>query len=221
MKLSAILLSGGVGSRMEAAIPKQYLPLGGKPLVLHSFERLRNCPLIDEVIVVCHQNYRRLFPDTCFADPGNRRQDSLFQGLKQVHSQAEFILVHDAARPLLSEEDLLAVIQAGFEFGAATLALPAISTIKQADRNLMVTQTFDRSTLYTIQTPQVIRKDVLTLGFALAQENDLTVTDDVSLAELTGHPVKLVIGSPENIKITTPEDLALAESLFDERLLEV
>lgn len=206
---------------MDATTPKQYLPLGGKPLVLHAFELLQSCPLIDEVIVVCHSQYHSLFPAPTFAEPGKRRQDSLFNGLQKATKSSDIILVHDAARPLLVEEDLLAVIAAGTKYGAATLACPATSTIKQADSNLMVQKTFDRSTLYTIQTPQVVKKEVLTLGFALAHEKELTVTDDVSLAELTGQPVKLVIGSSENIKITTPEDLALAESLFDERLVQI
>ena len=211
--LSAILLSGGVGSRMEASTPKQYLPLAGKRIALHAFERLISFPHIEEVIVVCHPAYRSLFPTCPFAEPGERRQDSLFNGLQMVNTQATHILVHDAARPLLSEEDLTHVIEAGLEVGSAT--------IKQADSSMMVTKTHDRSTLFTIQTPQVIKKEILLDGFRVAQEKKLTVTDDVSLAELVGQPVKLMIGSSENIKITTPEDLILAESLLNERLLSV
>ena len=221
MKISAILLSGGLGSRMEASTPKQYLPLAGKPLALHSYELLRCTPLISEVIVVCHEHYRPLFRGALFAEPGPRRQDSLYQGLQLVDDAAEMILVHDAARPLLSEEDLMRVIQSGLEVGAAALATPAISTIKEADQNLMVKRTLDRAVLWHIQTPQVIRKEVLWRGFALANEQGLTVTDDVSLAELTGHPVQLIAGSTDNLKITSPEDLVLAESLFNERLVHI
>ena len=215
--ITAILLSGGVGSRMGLSMPKQYLPLAGKPLALHCYKLLKFCPLIAEVIVVCEPSYQSLFYGARFALPGQRRQDSLYNGLLEVSQDTNFILVHDAARPLLNEDDLEKIIETGQKVGAATLATPVKVTIKQADENLMVIQTFDRSSLYDIQTPQVINKNLLLKGFEKAIENDLTVPDDVSLVELISHPVQLVMGSYENIKVTTPEDLPLAENIIRER----
>lgn len=199
---------------MEISTPKQYIPLAGKPIALHSFELLRDFPLIREVIVACTLKYQSLFASSVCAVAGQRRQDSLFNALQKVSEDAQYILIHDAARPLLNEEDLKNVIDAGIAHGAATLATPVKATIKQADNDQMVLRTLDRSTLYEIQTPQVLKKELLIKGFQKAQKERLTVTDDVALAECIGHPVKLVMGSYENIKITTPEDLALAESTF-------
>lgn len=217
MKLSAILLSGGKGTRMGASSPKQYLPLMGKPIALYSFECLLYSPLICEIIVVCEPTYESLFCGVQFAKPGHRRQDSLYNGLKKVSKDCDTVLVHDIARPLLNEEDLQNVILTGEKFGAATLATPVKVTIKEANSDHMVVKTLDRSALYNIHTPQVIKKEILLKGFAVAIEKEITVSDDVSLAELISHPVKLVMGSYDNIKITTPEDLTFAENILRER----
>ncbi len=217
--ISAILLSGGSGSRMGATTPKQYLPLSGKPIALHSFDLLTKCDLISEIIVVCIPSYHHLFPSAQYASPGRRRQDSLFNGLQHTSPASEYILVHDAARPLLEEKELNTLINAALEYGAATLATAVQSTIKQADDDLLVTKTLERSSLYNIQTPQMIKKEILLEGFAKAQQDNLSVTDDVSLAELINAPVKLVLGTGENIKITTPEDLTFAENILSERVV--
>lgn len=217
MKISAILLAGGIGLRMEASTPKQYLPLHGKPVALHSFERLKELSILSEVIVVCDPAYQKCFHNAQFALPGQTRQESLYNGLQKVAPDSEFILTHDAARPLISDEDLCRLIQVGKKTGAATLATPVKATIKEANDTLTVVKTLPRPKLYEIQTPQLVKKSLLIEGFAKAKGENLTVTDDVSLAELVNHPVKLVIGSSENIKITTPEDLTLAEILLHER----
>ncbi len=209
MTISAVLLSGGQGTRFGA--PKHIASLAGKPLALHSYAHLLHSPLISELIVVCHESYRPLFPEAKWAPPGERRQDSLASGF--THATGEYILVHDAARPLFDPAHLEALIEAGKNYGAATLATPVKPTIKQADHNHMVMRTLDRSSLFEIQTPQILRRDLLVKGFAEAARTGATVTDDVSLAELIGHPVKLVMGSYRNLKVTTPEDLIIAEAL--------
>ncbi|MBS0629662.1 MAG: 2-C-methyl-D-erythritol 4-phosphate cytidylyltransferase [Verrucomicrobia bacterium] len=214
--VSAILLSGGIGSRMGITTPKQYLPLAGKIIALHSYELLKQIDRIKEVIVVCDTEYKSHFKNGKFAEPGERRQDSLFNGLQHVSEDSEFVLVHDAARPLIKKEDIEAVIDAGLKFNAACLATPVKMTIKQADHNCMVIQTLPRDTLFEIQTPQVLKKEFLIRGFEKAEKQNLTVSDDVSLAEILGLPVKLVMGSYENIKVTTPEDLLFAENVLSE-----
>jgi len=214
VKVSAILLAGGRGLRMGSNTPKQYIPLHGKAVAIYALEALRSCPHIHEIIVVCAEPYQPIFQhlsnEIVFAQPGRRRQDSVFNAFQLVSEECPLVLIHDAARPFILQEDMNRVIRAGEQYGAATLASPVTSTIKRADSSGIVEETFDRKTLYAINTPQVLRKEILTEGFAKVQKSGVTVTDDVSLAEAINKPVKLVMGSDSNIKITTPEDLDIA-----------
>lgn len=219
MIISAVLLSGGIGTRFGASSPKQYLLLQELPIALHSFSRFIKSSLIDELIVVCEPSYENLFKEKTsknigFALPGPRRQDSLLNALQKISSKTTHVLIHDAARPFISDAMLERVIHAGLTEGAAALAMPVKATVKEANGLGFVTKTPDRSTLYEIQTPQIVRKDLLQRGFQKAEDEKLTVTDDVSFAEILGAPVKLVEGSYFNIKITTIEDLYLANSLI-------
>ncbi len=216
MSISAILLAGGKGVRMNAPLPKQYLPLKGIPLALYSFEVLKNHPAIFEVIVVCEEAYQSyFFPHTLFASPGTRRQDSVFQGLQKTSPRATLICIHDSARPLLSPEDLDAVLQEAHTYGAASLARPISYSLKTATPDHFIAETIDRQTVWEMQTPQVARPDLLHQGFQIAHAQSLTVTDDNALIELTNHPIKLVPARSPNLKVTTPEDLLLAEALVE------
>lgn len=213
MKISAILVSGGIGSRMQAKKPKQYLPLCGKPIVRYSFELL--LPLVHQLIVVCDPSYQFLFGETAhFAKPGPRRQDSVYNGFQHVSPDSELILIHDAARPLISRPLVERVIDAAALYGAAACGIPLKFTVKETKEENFVLRTPNREKFWEIQTPQVVRKDLLKRGFEAALAQNLTVTDDVSLVELLKAPVKLVEGSYSNIKITTPEDLVIAEKLL-------
>jgi 2-C-methyl-D-erythritol 4-phosphate cytidylyltransferase len=166
-----------------------------------------------EIVVVAEKEWHSFFPkETHFALPGKERQDSVYSGLMALQSDAEFIIIHDSARPFLEEKDLYAVMSEGEKIGAAALAVPVTSTIKQVDRALFITSTLPRETLYEVQTPQVVRRDWLYDAFEKVHQEHLTVTDDLSLIEHLGHPAKLVLGSPKNIKITSPLDLRLADA---------
>ena len=214
MTFSAILVAGGRGTRMNSLTPKQFLPLKGKAVVLYSFETLAASPRISEIIVVCDPIYRSLFPSsTPFAEPGVRRQDTVWNGLQLISPTSEFVLIHDSARPFLHSQDLDNVLDAAEEYGAATLAAPVKNTIKESDENGFIVGTPDRSKLWEVYTPQVFRVPLIRKGFALAQERQITVTDDNALVELIPHPIKLISGSTSNIKITTPEDWTLAQVL--------
>ncbi|MBS0619882.1 MAG: 2-C-methyl-D-erythritol 4-phosphate cytidylyltransferase [Verrucomicrobia bacterium] len=195
---------------MQSSLPKQYLDLRGRPLALHSFETLKNSPLITDLIVICEEAYRSLFPGARFASPGERRQDSVFNGLQLVTT--EFVCIHDSARPFLHPDDLESVLLAAKEGGAATLALPVQNTIKESDSKGFIQKNVPREKLWEMQTPQVCRTDLLKAGYALS-EGEL-VTDDNSLVQLTGHPIRLVKGRSTNFKVTTPEDLLLAHALL-------
>ncbi|MBN4066723.1 2-C-methyl-D-erythritol 4-phosphate cytidylyltransferase, partial [Simkania negevensis] len=216
---SAVLLSGGHGARMNHTIPKQYIDLGGKPVVLWSLEVLLATPSINEVIIVCHPNYQILFSTIetnktiTFALPGRRRQDSLYNGLQETRADTDLVCVHDSARPFIRMEKVEELIEAGRCHGAAVLGIPVHSTIKEADGTGFVINTLDRAQLWMIQTPQVATRELFERGFAAVNEAGLTVTDDVALVEKIGHPVKIVPGTEENIKITTPHDFVIAQHI--------
>ena len=202
MSCSAILLAGGNSTRFGGDTPKQFLELGGLPIALHSFQLLQNSPLINEIVVICPEAYRSLFPTrTLFANPGTRRQDSVASGLKKL--TGDYILIHDAARPFITEEMIQKTLEAAQKCGAAATAIPAKDTIRECDENGKVIRTPDRSCLFHMQTPQCIRKDLLEKGIL----SGIEVTDDVAFSD----EIQLVPGSPKNIKITTPEDFTLAE----------
>ncbi|MGL5264305.1 MAG: 2-C-methyl-D-erythritol 4-phosphate cytidylyltransferase [Candidatus Rhabdochlamydia sp.] len=216
--ISAILLAGGKGTRFKNPIPKQFLSLGSKPLVLYSFEILAQCDLIAEIIVVCDDFYRYLFTTESnlkirFANPGMRRQDSVASGLAQI-TKGSFVCIHDGARPFLPLEDLKKVIEEALIHKAAALAMPAKNTIKEIDSHGFVKQTLNRETLRETLTPQVIALDLLKKGLIEAEKKGVDITDDVSAVELIGHAVKLVSGASSNIKITNPEDLQSAQKIF-------
>jgi 2-C-methyl-D-erythritol 4-phosphate cytidylyltransferase len=218
-KVSVILLAGGKGSRFGSSCPKQFISFKDKPIFQHSLELFSSIDSIFEIIVVMEEAYRELVHLPCkFALPGKERQDSVFNGLMQVDNKAQYVLIHDSARPLIKKEDVLKVIDEAFCYGAATLAVPLKFTVKSSLKDLMVDKTLLRHTLYEVQTPQVVKKELLIQGFEKVQKENLLVTDDVSIVEELNHPVKLTLGSYSNIKITTLEDLKQAHYLTDEKL---
>jgi len=221
--ITAILLAGGSGSRMQTDLPKQFLPLADKPIAHYALEVLQTLPEIDEIIIVCDPLYRSYFPHKHirFALPGKRRQDSVWNGLQAIKQPSDLIFIHDAARPFIDIPLSRRVIHAAAETGAAAAAMPVKCTIKETDESGLVIQTPDRSKLWEVQTPQVLKKELLKKGFEHAIDNGITVTDDVSLAELIDHPVQLILGSYRNIKITTQEDMETAALLLQEELASI
>lgn len=207
-----ILLAGGIGSRMGVPIPKQYLFLKNKPIALYSFDLFKTAPAITEIVVVCEPEYQHFFSGpVTFAKPGPKRQDSVYSGLLQ--STQEIILTHDSARPFIELQYLPPLLEAVRRTGAAALASPVTSTIKQCQPNKIVEKTLDRSRLWEIQTPQALRRDLFFKAFDYIQKHNLEVTDDLSMVEAMGHAAEIVPCTPRNFKITTPFDLAVAEVL--------
>lgn len=220
MTISVILLAGGTGTRMGREVPKQFLKLAGKMIVHYSLEWFLALQETSEIAVVCHPDYRGYFdsyqdPRLVFAMPGKLRQDSVWNGLKALKTQDGLVCIHDAARPLIDNALIQRVLEAARAYGAATVGMPLKFTLKQATKDGFVDKTLDRSLLWEIQTPQVIRYDLLHKGFAKAFQDHYEVTDDVSLVEHLGLPVKLVKGDERNLKITTPEDLTIAEQYIE------
>lgn len=221
LSVSVILLAGGSGQRMQSAIPKQYLLLGGKPIARYSFDCFLQMEGVEEIIVVCEECYHHHFTtdlttvDVRFALPGKRRQDSVWNGLHAQKNGCSLVCVHDTARPFITPGLVSSVLEGGKIYGAAALAVPVKSTIKQGDPQGLVIQTLARASLWEVQTPQVARTDFLRQAFDHVIQHNIDVTDDVSLIEILGHPVKLIESHDSNIKITTPEDLLLANLLLE------
>ncbi|RYR31463.1 hypothetical protein Ahy_B01g056256 isoform F [Arachis hypogaea] len=215
--VSVVLLAGGQGKRMGANMPKQYLPLLGQPIALYSFYTFSRMVEVKEIIVVCDPSYKDIFEDAKvndkvelkFALPGKERQDSA------VDSNSQLVCIHDSARPLVLSEDVKKVLKDGLLNGASVLGVPVKATIKEANNESFVVRTLDRKTLWEMQTPQIIKPELLKKGFELVNREGLEVTDDVSIVEHLKHPVYITQGSYTNIKVTTPDDLILAERILN------
>lgn len=221
--ISAILLAGGTGSRFGSAVPKQFLFLADKRVIHYSLDLLLSCERIDEIIIVCDEKYIDFFSSYLnekirFAPPGSSRQESVLEGLKRVSVDTNYVCIHDGARPLLTLAELNAVIDEAMMYKAAALGVPAKNTIKKVDERGFVVETLARDSLWEMQTPQVLCINLYWQGVLEAQKKGVVATDDITLAELLGHPVKIVASSYKNIKITTAEDMTIASSFITHRL---
>lgn len=223
--IELILLAGGSGSRFCSALPKQFALLKQKPLIHYSLKTFSSIDPIDQIIIACDPGYQDIVTNKpwpkplVFSPSGRRRQDSLYLALPYLKKSTEYVLVHDAARPFISRNLIMRLIEAGLTYQAATLAVPEKNTIKIGDQKGFSYQTLPRENLWEAQTPQIVQVDLLKKGFAYVTEHDLEVTDDTSVVHMIQQPVKLIESSYDNIKITTPEDLLLAEYILEKKSL--
>jgi 2-C-methyl-D-erythritol 4-phosphate cytidylyltransferase len=222
MSVAALVLAAGRGERLGSPLPKAFVPLCGTPLLLHTLAALASVPEIDLVVpVVAAADRGRLntlasdlarIPKLAAAVTGGaERQDSMRAGLASLGPEISLVAVHDAARPFVRAADVARVLAAAREVGAALLAVPVTDTIKRV-RDGRVVETPERSTCWAAQTPQAFRIEVLREALAKATAAGVVVTDDVQLVERLGLPVAVVEGHPGNVKITGPQDLAVAEA---------
>jgi 2-C-methyl-D-erythritol 4-phosphate cytidylyltransferase len=222
MHVTAILLAAGKGRRFKSRIPKPLVKLGGRPIIDFSLRILNRHPLVKDIILVVNSGnigliaalvkksgYKKI---RVLVLGGARRQDSVFNALKKVSAQSQLVLIHDSARPFVKFREISALLARARSSGAAILGVPVKATIKQVTSNFIVKRTLDRNFLWEIQTPQVLRKDWLLEANRKFAKVD--VTDDAGLVEKLGKRIVLVQGSYDNIKITTPEDLYLAEAIL-------
>lgn len=215
----AIILGAGNGTRMKSEKSKLLLEIGSKTVIERSVEAFLSVSDIDEIIVVARAQdidiYSELLTDEriSFVIGGATRQQSVKNAVETV-DDAHLIVIHDGARPLIKCEDIEKTIRAAEEFSAAAVGVFVKDTIKIVDKQGFVESTPERSTLFAVQTPQIFDFVLYKNAMQKADEQGLDFTDDCQLVELCGGKVKMVEGSYSNIKITTPDDIALAENLL-------
>ncbi|RBP70197.1 2-C-methyl-D-erythritol 4-phosphate cytidylyltransferase [Alkalibaculum bacchi] len=223
--VSAIIVAAGNGSRMKAGVNKQYLYLNSKPVLAHTLLVFEECQLVDEVVLVigkqdvqiCMEEVIRPYKIKkvkVLVEGGATRQESMYLGLKKVNKKADIVITHDGARPLVHSNTLIKCIEGTLEHKATIVAVPSKDTIKIVDENLTVKETPDRTTLWTVQTPQTFEYNLLMRAHEKAIEDHFVGTDDAMLVERLNHTIKIIKGHYDNIKITTPEDLIMAESII-------
>lgn len=223
---AAIIPAAGFGSRMQADLPKQYLELDGVPILVRTVQAFLKNSHIKQIVVPVpakrQQQTRELFAthhlpsDTIIVvTGGKRRQDSVKAGLDSLDKEIDIVLVHDGARPLVSQEIIDRCYAGAVQYGAVIAAVPVKDTLKRGDANQEISQTIDRTSLWQAQTPQAIRKELLEQAYL--HNGDIEVTDEASLLEGIEVPVKLVEGGETNIKITRPEDLLLAQKIVGKK----
>lgn len=224
-KIAAVVPAAGTGSRMGTGMKKQFLPLAGVPVLGRVLEAIEAVRLIQNIVLVVgpgDEEYcrsvvargARASRVAAIVTGGKERQDSVYNGLLALSCDTEIVVIHDGARPLLRPAGLEEVIKAAWEKGAATMAVPVKDTVKLAGEGGFVSRTLPRSRLWLAQTPQAFHYEIILEAHRRARQENFTGTDDAGLVERMGLPVKIVPGSYENIKITTPEDLAVAEAII-------
>jgi len=243
---SAIVCAGGSGTRMSAAesavsapgddssdaakpVTKQMIELGGMPVVVRTLLRFEECGFINEIIVAAREEEVQLYTDfrekygitklAAVVPGGKTRQESVANAFERVHKDADYIAVHDAARCLITPDQIAKVCHAALRFRAAAAASPARDTVKIADKHRVVESTPDRNFVWNVQTPQVFDINVYSAALHFAEKDGIaeTATDDCMLAENIGFMPKLVDCGYENIKLTVPSDLIFAEAILKMR----
>lgn len=224
-KVAAVIVAGGSGKRMGMKIKKQFIELEGKAILAHTIEAFNKCKVIDEIIVVVGKEdiakvkteivsrygYDKVIQ---IIEGGTERQESVYNGLMAVTKEVQYVMIHDGARPFISQEILEKALIMTKEKHATVVAVPVKDTIKVVNGALEVEATPNRSTLWSVQTPQSFKKELLIKAYGYAKEKSLIVTDDSMLVEAYGKKVHVVEGDYNNIKITTSEDLVLGQAIL-------
>lgn len=229
-KVAAVIVAAGTGSRMGAqTVSKQFLPINGRPVLAHTLTRFETCSEIDQIVLVIREEERdqceRIVADigtakvSAMVSGGKERQDSVWNGLAQLSPQTEIVLIHDVVRIFVTHAMLAMSIQYARECGGSITAVPAKDTIKTVTSHqsaFFVETTLDRSALWQVQTPQTFQYPLICAVHQQAREQGFYGTDDAMLMEHFGYSVKIVPGSYRNIKITTPDDLLIAEAFLQD-----
>jgi 2-C-methyl-D-erythritol 4-phosphate cytidylyltransferase len=221
---SAIIVAAGKGTRMGGQVDKLFLEINGAPIVAHTWKRFDDAACIDDLIIVIRDGMQSVFEALAqranltkpfkLVAGGVERQDSVWNGLAAVPDQCDIVAIQDAARPCTSELVIAATVEAAKQSGAAVAAQPVTDTIKESADGNLIERTLDRSRLYSVQTPQTFRVEIIRRALAAVRARGTLVTDDTAACELIGQQVKLVVRSEPNPKVTRPEDVAYIEHLL-------
>lgn len=222
---SAIIPASGLGKRLGSDFDKAFVAVAGQPLIAHTLALFQDCPEVDEIILVIRTaqivRAQELVRERGFTKVkavtagGEVRQDSVRNGLAKLSPGCEIVVIHDGARPLVTQEIIASSIKAALKDGAAIAAVPVIDTIKSSPDGQFVSSTLERKQLYAIQTPQTFARNVIESAYERAYADHYFGTDDASLVERLGMPVRIISGSYENVKITTPTDIIIAEAIME------
>ncbi len=227
--VTVIFPAAGEGRRMKAGKNKVFMELLGKPILVRTLLRFSECPVVDDFVVVVGAEDVELVESELkkvgglkplrVTAGGSERQYSVKNGLAALHPDTDIVLIHDAARPLVSVKTIEAVAEETWRSGAAIAAVRAKNTIKVVRPDRVVESTPDRANLWEVQTPQGFRRDIIEAAYRRAEQDDFLGTDDAGLVERMGIPVRVVEGSYRNLKITTPEDLWVVETFMERDVL--
>lgn len=223
--VSVIIAAAGMSNRMGSKVNKQFIAMDNKPILAHTLEKFENCGYIDEIVVVskeeevdyCRKEIVKKYgfnKVTNIVRGGKERQDSIYNGLLALNENTDIVLTHDGARPFIKPEHIKDGIKGVLEYGACVIGVPVKDTIKVVEEDGVVHHTPKRSLLWAAQTPQCFWAHLIKKGYENAINEGIVGTDDSSLVEKIGHDIKMIMGSYDNIKITTPEDLIIGESLL-------
>lgn len=219
-----VIVAAGTGSRMKKDINKQFIKLKNKEIVAHTIEIFYNSENIDDIVVVIREDEEEYFNKNIkekygftnikVAHGGNERQDSVFNGIKMLKKECDVVLIHDGARPFVTDDIIKKSINKANEHNAIVVGVKVKDTIKVVSDNGNIVDTPNRSYLWAVQTPQVFKYDIITKAYEDAYNNNYYGTDDAMLVERIGYNVKMIEGSYNNIKITTQEDLEFGEQIL-------
>jgi 2-C-methyl-D-erythritol 4-phosphate cytidylyltransferase len=235
-RVTAILPAAGMGTRMGAETPKQFLELEGVPIVMLSLRRIASCDLVTDIIVATRGDGIARLEEQIRAEKfkqtvrvvrgGDSRQESVARALEAVAQDSELVLVHDAVRPFVTRDQIVRVIEEARRCHAAILGIPAMDTVKEVKRAslpedvALITATIPRERVVLAQTPQVFATKLLKEAYTRAAADEVTASDDAGLVERLGHDVHVVLGSERNIKITKPADMDLARFYLERERLK-
>lgn len=225
IRATVLVVAAGNSSRMGENVNKQFLCIKNKPVLAYTLEAFEVLEEVYEIVVVTRTEdipaVKALAEEyginkvTAVISGGKTRQESVYLGLQSV--KEEHVLIHDGARPFVTDQEIKDVLEALVSYDAALPAVPLKDTIKRVNADYEAVETLQREALMAVQTPQGFRTKMIFDAHAKVREDGVAVTDDASIAEYMGIPVKIVKGSYQNIKITTPEDILLAEAILSER----
>jgi 2-C-methyl-D-erythritol 4-phosphate cytidylyltransferase len=219
--ICAVIVAAGKGTRMGPNIDKLFLPVAGRPVIAHTWERFDRFPEIAQIVMVVREGMQNAFKEIAaqiqttrpyvFAIGGKERQNSVWNGLEALPKDATMVAIQDGARPCTSEQIIRDTLAAARETGAAVAAQKVTDTIKEAGANNMIARNLDRTHLWSVQTPQAFRVDVIRRALSEVFARKLAITDDTAACELIQQPVRLVESAAPNPKVTTRADLAFVE----------